>query len=245
MKTRLLYPGTNSMIEFSLERGEGVKAESGAMVGMSNSIDVEGKMEGGILAGIGRLFAGENFFFQTLKANRGPGTVLVAPSTPGDVAILELDGSIEYNVQKDGFLAGDDTIVVNTKVQNLAQGFLSGEGFFILRIGGRGRLVLSSFGAIHEVSLAPGEEYIVDNGHLVAWPTTTTYRIDKASSGWISSFTSGEGLVCRFTGPGKIYIQTRNPSAFGSWLLKLIPPPPSNSNSNSSSAVDIIGNLFD
>jgi uncharacterized protein (AIM24 family) len=64
MKTRLLYPGTNSMIEFQLEKGEGVKAESGAMVGMTNSIDVEGKMEGGLLAGIGRLFAGENFFFR-------------------------------------------------------------------------------------------------------------------------------------------------------------------------------------
>lgn len=252
MKTRILYPGTNSMIEFLLGRGEGIKAESGAMVGMSNSIDVEGKMEGGLLAGIGRLFAGEHFFFETLRANRGPGSVLVAPATPGDIVLLELDGSVEYNVQKDGFLAGEDSITVNTKVQNLAQGFLSGEGFFILRIGGRGRLVLSSFGAIHEVSLQPGEEYVVDNGHLVAWPTTTNYRIDKASAGWISSFTSGEGLVCRFTGPGKVYIQTRNPSAFGSWLLKLIPPPASSSSSSSSGGINVggidignIGKLFD
>src|SRR5437868_3337917 len=99
MKIRLLYPGTNSLIEFQLDHGESVKAESGAMVGMTNSVDVEGRMEGGLLGGLGRMLAGEKFFFQTLKANRGAGTVLVAPSTPGDVVILELDGSVEYNVQ--------------------------------------------------------------------------------------------------------------------------------------------------
>lgn len=224
MKSKVLYPGTNSMVRVDLEKGEKIKAESGAMVAMSDTIDVEGKMEGGLLAGIGRkLLAGENFFFQTLTANRGPGYVLLAASTPGDSMALELDGSVEYNVQKDGFLAGTDSIQVNTKMQNLMQGFLSGEGFFILKIGGRGTVFISSYGAIHEINLAPGEEYTVDNAHLVAWPTTTNYRIDKASNGWISSFTSGEGIVCRFTGPGKVYIQTRNSAAFGNWAYQFYP----------------------
>ncbi len=223
MKAKVLYPGTNSMIEVHLEKGEQVKAESGAMVAMSTTIDVDGKMEGGILGGLGRMMAGEKFFFQTLTANRGPGHVLLAPTTPGDAFLLELDGSVEYNVQKDGFLAGSNTIEVNAKMQNLAQGFFSGEGFFILKVKGTGTLALSSFGAIHEINLAPGEEYTIDNSHLVAWPSTTSYRIDKASKGWVSSFTSGEGLVCRFTGPGKVYIQTRNSKAFGSWIQQFIP----------------------
>ncbi len=245
MKARLLYPGTNSMVEFKLEQGEHIKAESGAMVAMSNSIDVEGKMEGGILGGLGRMLTGEKFFFQTLTANRGAGSVILAPSTPGDIVLLELDGSVEYNVQKDGFLAGEDSIYVNPTMQNIAQGFFSGEGFFILKIGGRGKLVLSSFGAIHEVSLAPGEEYIIDNNHLVAWPATTSYRIDKASKGWISSFTSGEGLVCRFSGPGKVYIQTRNTPSFGSWLRKLIPMPSKQSKAGAAIDVaDVIGDIF-
>jgi uncharacterized protein (TIGR00266 family) len=247
MKARILYPGTNSLVEFILEKGEKVKAESDAMVAMTNTMDVEGRMEGGVLGGLGRMLAGEKFFFQTLSASRGPGRVLVAPSIPGDVVLLELDGSVEYNVQKDGFLAGDESIVVSTKAQNLAQGFFSGEGFFILKIGGRGNLVLNSFGAIHEINLGPGEEYTVDNSHLVAWPTTTTYKIDKASKGWISSFTSGEGLVCRFTGPGKIYIQTRNPKAFGSWIQRFIPARTESgvkSKSGVSKAIDILGDII-
>src|SRR6476469_10043296 len=102
MKARILYPGTNSLVEFILEKGEKVKAESDAMVAMTNTMDVEGRMEGGVLGGLGRMLAGEKFFFQTLSASRGPGRVLVAPSIPGDVVLLELDGSVEYNVQKDG-----------------------------------------------------------------------------------------------------------------------------------------------
>ena len=58
----------------------------------------------------------------------------------------------------------------------------------------------------------------VDNHHLVAWEATTSYEIRKAAAGWISSFTSGEGFVCRFKGPGAIYVQTRSPAAFAGWL---------------------------
>ncbi|MCX4266689.1 MAG: AIM24 family protein, partial [Firmicutes bacterium] len=65
---------------------------------------------------------------------------------------------------------------------------------------------------------ADNEEYIVDNGHLVAWPDYMNYKIEKASNGWISSWMSGECLVCRFRGPGVVLIQTRNPSSFRQWL---------------------------
>ncbi len=220
MKTEVVYPGTNSMIKVNLEYGEKVKAESGAMVMMSPSLDLEGKLEGGIRGGIGRMFSGEKFFFQVLSANRGAGYAMLAPSSPGDLCMIELDGMTEWNVQKDGFLAGSDTIVVETQMQNLARGLFGGEGFFVLKIKGKGTLIVSSFGAIHEINLAPEEEYIIDNSHLVAWPNTTNFTIEKVSKGWISSFTSGEMLVCKFRGPGKVYIQTRNSQAFGSWVNK-------------------------
>ena len=86
-----------------------------------------------------------------------------------------------------------------------------------------GTLVLNSFGAIHKIELKPDQEYIVDNSHLVAWSATTSYNIEKAASGWVASFTSGEGLVCRFRGPGVVYIQSRNPGSFGAWIRQFIP----------------------
>lgn len=222
MNYEILYKGAFPMIKVDLNKGESIKAESGAMVAMSSSIDVDGKLEGGLFKSIGRSLAGEKFFFQTLAANRGHGEALLATAAPGAVTVLELDGTQEYLVQKDGFLASTQGINIDSKVQNLLKGLFSGEGFFILRVSGRGTLFVSSYGEIHEVNISAGEEYIVDNAHLVAWPSDVTYNVEKASKGWISSFTSGEGFVCRFRGPGKVYIQTRNPSSFGQWVSKYV-----------------------
>jgi uncharacterized protein (TIGR00266 family) len=224
MKSEILYPGAFPMARIELTAGETVKAESGAMVACSPTVDVESKMEGGFLGALSRrMLSGEKFFFQTLRATRGAGEVLLAPTVPGDIVVLDLDGLNEYLVQKDGFLAGADSVKIESKMQSLSRGLLGGEGFFILRMSGTGTLILNSFGAVHKVELKPDQEYIVDNSHLVAWTATTSYNIEKAAAGWIASFTSGEGLVCRFRGPGVVYIQSRNPGGFGNWIRQFIP----------------------
>ncbi|MBM4123056.1 MAG: TIGR00266 family protein [Nitrospira sp.] len=224
MKSEILYPGAFPMVRIELASGESVKAESGAMVACSPTVDVESKMEGGLLGALSRkMLSGEKFFFQTLRASRGPGEALLAPTVPGDIVVLELDGVNEYLVQKDGFLAGAEGVKIETRTQSLSRGLLGGEGFFILRMSGQGQLILNSFGAVHKVELKPDQEYIVDNSHLVAWTATTSYNIEKAAAGWIASFTSGEGFVCRFRGPGIVYLQSRNPSGFGNWIRQFIP----------------------
>ena len=223
MEYRILYQDTFPMIECYLSSGESIKAESGAMVGMDNTLDIEGKLEKGLMGGLTRMLAGEKIFFQNIKASRGAGKVLLAPTTLGSVLDYQLDGMNDLIVQKDGYLASEHSVDVSTKTQNLAQGLFSGEGFFILKVSGRGTVFLNSYGSIHEIDLQAGQEYIVDNQHLVAWSSSTDYKIEKASSsGWISSLTSGEGLVCRFRGPGKVFIQTRNPSSFARWVNSLV-----------------------
>jgi uncharacterized protein (TIGR00266 family) len=182
-------------------------------------------LDGGILGGLARkVLSGESMFFQELIARRGPGTVIFGHSLPGGILDVELDGSYGLTIQKDGFLASTQGIDVSTKAQNLSRGLFSGEGFFVLNARGRGTIFISSYGVIHPINLDSGEEFIIDNGHLVAWPDYMDYKIEKASSsGWISSFTSGEGLVCRFRGPGVILIQTRNPDSFEAWIRSIVP----------------------
>jgi uncharacterized protein (TIGR00266 family) len=224
MKSEILYPGAFPMVRVDLAAGESIKAESGAMVASSPTIDVESKMEGGFLGALSRkLLTGEKFFFQTLRATRGAGEVLLAPTVPGEIVVFELDGVNEYLVQKDGFLAGAETIKIDRQMQSLSRGLLGGEGFFLLKMSGKGTLMVNSFGAIHKIELKPEQEYIVDNSHLVAWSSTTSYTIERAASGWVASFTSGEGFVCRFRGPGVVYIQSRNPGSFGAWIRQFIP----------------------
>lgn len=238
MKYQILYPEAFPIVECELNRGERIKAESDAMIAMDDTIDVEGKMPdggvGGILKGLARKFlAGESFFFQELIARRGPGKVLFGQSLPGGILDVELDGSYGLMVQKDGFLAGTEGINVDTKMQNLSRGLLSGEGFFILHINGSGTVFVSSYGVIHPINVEAGKEVIIDNGHLVAWPDYMQYTMEKASNGWISSFTSGEGLVCRFKGPGVVLIQTRNPGGFEEWIRSFLPTGGSSGSGNS------------
>ena len=160
MKSEILYPGAFPMVRVHLAEWESVKAESGAMVAASPTIDIESKMEGGFLGALSRkVLTGEKFFFQTLRAGRGTGEVLLAPTVPGDIIVMDLDGINEYMVQKDGFLAGSEGVKIESKMQSLTRGLLGGEGFFILKIGGSGQLILNSFGAIHKVDLKPNETF--------------------------------------------------------------------------------------
>jgi uncharacterized protein (TIGR00266 family) len=218
----ILYQDAFPIIRYRLRKGERLKAESDAMIAMSSTVDVTGGVEGGILRGMTRMLAGEKFFFQYLTASRGPGEVLLGHALPGGIVDVKLDGSYGLRVQKDGFLAATDGVEVSTQVQNLVRGLFSGEGFFVLNVSGKGLVFLSSYGAIHAINLGPGEEYVVDNGHLVAWADYMQYQITKASSGWINSFMSGECLVCRFTGPGVVLIQTRNPMGLGGFIKTLL-----------------------
>lgn len=225
MDYRILYPGAYPVVQCQLQQGEMVKAESDAMISMSGTLDVEGTMNGGLLRGLARKFiTGESFFCQTIKATRGPGEVLLGHALPGDITAVELDGSYGLRIQKGGFLASTPGIEIKTTAQGLVKGLFSGEGFFLLNAEGSGTIFLSSYGSIHTINLQPDEEVVIDNGHLVAWPETMEYSIGKASSGWISSLTSGEALVCKFRGPGYVLIQTRNPGAFTSWIQSIIQP---------------------
>lgn len=223
MNYQILYQDAFPVVKCDLAQGESIKAESDAMVAMSGTLDVNGSMGGNLISGIARrVLAGESFFFQNIVASRGPGYVLLGHPIPGGIIDVDLDGSYNLRVQKDGFLAATQGIQVDTAIQNLAQGIFSREGFFVVNARGRGTVFLSSYGAIHAINLDPGEEAIVDNGHLVAWPDYMNYRIEKASNGWISSIMSGECLVCRFRGPGTVLIQTRNPASFTQWIKKMI-----------------------
>lgn len=231
MRYQILYQPSFSLAVVSLERGEQIMAESGAMVSMSPTIRLEARMAGGgMLGAIKSAVGGESMFRTTFTAETGPGEITLAPGALGDLLAVELTGS-KFFVQPGSYLAGDTRLAIN--VQGSVRGMLSGEGLFLLTVQGSGLLLLSSFGAIHPKRLAPGEEYIVDTGHIVAFEESVSYRLEKASGkaqgvggflkGMVQSALSGEGFVCRYRGPGQIYIQTRQFPGFVHQLLPFLP----------------------
>ncbi len=216
MKTEILYQGSMPVVMAQLEPNETLRAEAGAMVYMDTSVSVEGKAQGGIMKGLGRMVTGESFFLQNLQANEKGGKVMVAPTNIGNIVEVEMKGT-GWLLQKGAFLCSETTVNTKVKSQGLGKALFSKEGLFIIRAEGHGKLFLGSFGSIHKIELN-NEEVIVDNGHTVAWEESLDYKITKASKGLISSFTSGEGLVTRFKGSGTLYIQTRN---FGGFLAHI------------------------
>lgn len=224
MKWDIISSEAFPLIRMYMDKGESVKAESGSMVAMTRGLKLSGKMDGGIGKAIARMFSGESFFMQNITAEEA-GWVLLATPVPGGISPIEIKEGQELTVQKSGFLAGTPKIEVSTKAQGIAKGMFSGEGFFVVKISGTGTAFLSSYGSIYTIDLPKGEDLLIDNGHLVAWDSHMKYEITKGASGWVSAVTSGEGLACRFFGPGRVLIQTRNPQAFGAWLYPFLPIP--------------------
>src|SRR5262245_34142774 len=147
------------------------------MVSMSPTIKLEAKMSGGgVFGAIKSAVGGESLFRTTFTADSGPGEVTFAPSSLGDILAVELTGNRMF-VQPGSYLAGHPGLEIG--VQGSMRGMLSGEGLFLLTVRGSGPLLLSSFGAIHMKRLAPGEEYIVDTGHIVAFEESVDYRLEK------------------------------------------------------------------
>lgn len=226
MKHEITGGNTFPLLKIYLDHGENVKAESGAMVAMTRDLALTGKMDGGFMQAVGRMFSGESFFLQNISAENGPGWALLAAPMPGEIVAVPVTAGKPWLVQKNGFLAGTPGIEVSAKVQSIGRGFFSGEGFFIVGIGGEGTVFLSTYGSIYTMDIPANETLLIDNGHLVAWESSMKYEIAKGASSWTSSVTSGEGLACRFYGPGRVLIQTRNPRDLGQWLFPFLPLPP-------------------
>lgn len=215
------YQPSFSLVVIQLQPEQSILAEAGAMVSMSANVELQSEMKGGFFGAIKRAAGGESAFVSTFTARGGAGEVCFAPGAPGDIAALELNNQTFF-VQSSSYLAGDAGLTVDTKWGG-AKNFFGGEGLFVLQVTGSGLLLLSSFGAIHRKRLQPGERYVVDTGHLVAWEGSTQYTLRKAAAGFWRSMMSGEGIVSEFIGPGEILIQTRNLESFASLMKPFFP----------------------
>lgn len=215
------HSGAFALAVINLEPEQSIHAEAGAMVSMSANVEIQSQMKGGLLGALKRVVGGESAFVSTFTARGGYGEVTLAPGAPGDIVGIEMRNQ-RFFVQSSSYLAGDVSLQVETRFGGV-KSFLGGEGLFVLEITGTGLLLVSSFGAIHRKTLRPGERYVVDTGHLVAWEAHMPYGLRKAATGFFRSFLSGEGLVAEFTGPGEILIQTRNLAAFAGLLKPFFP----------------------
>ncbi len=219
MQHEIMARPAASVVRLDLDAGEVMTCEVGAMIAMSTGITVEttaGRKggKGGVMKGLKRMFAGENSFLNHFTAQHDDQQLVLGPKLMGDVMHHTLSGTLI--VQGSSWLASDSGIEIDASWQGFGKALFSGESMFWVKCTGHGDLFLSSFGAIYEVDI--DGEYTVDTGHIVAFEDTLEFRIGKAGQSLIGSFLGGEGLVCKFSGIGKLYCQSHNPPSFGQLL---------------------------
>ncbi|MEM7309181.1 MAG: TIGR00266 family protein [Planctomycetota bacterium] len=226
MRIDILSKGAFGSALVHLDPGDEFVSESGAMYRASSNVDIDvttkSRGKGGILGGLKRLIAAENFFFSTYRVTDGAaGEVGLAPTLQGEVRSIELDGSAAWYCSGGSYLGSDSTLEVETKFQGL-KGLFTGESIFFLRVGGSGTLLVNAFGAVHPIDV--DGELTVDTGHVVAFEDRLEYSISKAGGSWLRSFLGGEGVVMNFRGRGRIFVQSHNPNEFGKALGQNLPP---------------------
>ena len=215
-------PSSNSTYDYRIEcrpdfafltvripRDQTLKVEASAMATMDTNVEMKTRMKGGL----GRILTGESLFVNEFTAVGGPGEIKIAPGPPGDLEHVALSGDTIF-LQGSSYVANTPDVAVETKWQGLTKGFFSGESLFLIRCSGTGDLWFNTYGALIEVDVTG--DYVVDTGHIVAFTEGLDYNVTKVG-GYKSLFLSGEGLVCRFQGEGKVWIQSRKAPAFIWW----------------------------
>jgi len=218
-------------LHISLQRGEMIYCESNAMVMLESNLELKGKMTGGLGSALMRRFAnGESFFQQHIEAVHGDGDCLLAPTLPGAIQVLEV-GAISYMISDGAFVAAESGVNLNVRTQSLgAAVFGQTGGFFVCEATGVGKLAVSGFGSSFVLNVEAGKDITIDNAHVVAWDSrlhheisVTTRQSGSLLGQLVNSVTSGEGMVLKFSGQGKVVICSRNRDNFLAWLLKGLP----------------------
>ncbi|OYT57922.1 TIGR00266 family protein [Euryarchaeota archaeon ex4484_162] len=212
------------LVTIQIEPGEKIYAEAGSMVYMSSNINMEAKMRGGLLKGIGRKFAGETMFLTEFTSVGGTGLVSFGGNAPGTIKPVELTPGKEFLVQKDAFLCAEDSVDMSIAFQRrLGAAFFGGEGFILEKLAGQGTAFIHACGDFVEFDLKEEQVLKVDTGSVVGWDHTVTYDIERVK-GIKTMFFGGEGLfLTTLRGPGRVILQSMSLSNLATALAPFLP----------------------
>lgn len=224
MKYEIKYKPSFSLLVVRLNPGESIAAESGSMTYMQPTLGVRTrKREKGFWGSLGMaLIGGQSFFVNDFTAESSTGEAAFSSAPLGDIDTLEVTPTRGYIIQKSAYVASENKVDLDIQWQGFTKG-LFGQGLFMIKVSGSGLLFINTFGAIDRHTLTAGESLIVDNHHLVAFSDTCQYTVTKFG-GLKETLLGGEGLVTEISGPGEIYIQTKNIRELADWIWTIIEP---------------------
>ncbi len=192
-----------------LEDGEKMINEGGSMSWMSPNMKMETSTHGGVGKAFGRMFAGEKIFQNIYTSEGGNGMIAFASSFPGSIRAFQIGPGQEMIFQKSAFLAGEAGITLSVFFnKKFGAGLFGGEGFIMQKVSGQGTVFAEFDGHVIEYELQPGQQIVVDTGHLAAMTSTCSMEI-RSVPGVKNMLFGGEGIFNTvITGPGRVWLQT-------------------------------------
>ena len=193
----------------SVEKGESMITERGAMAWMSPNMKMDTNARGGFGRALGRMLSGDSIFQNKYTATGGPGLIAFASSFPGSIRPFEIGPGREIILQKCAFLAAEESVELSVHFhKKAASGLFGGEGFILQRLSGQGTAFAEFDGHVVEYNLKPGQQLVIDTGHLAAREASVQMDIQTVP-GLKNMVLGGEGLFNTvLTGPGRIWLQT-------------------------------------
>ena len=215
--------GSFPIVICTLQEGETMKNETGAMAYMTSNMKMDTNTGGGLLKGLGRALSGDTIFLNYFTAKSDGAQIGFSACTPGKIMPIRLDGSNTIIGQKNAFLAAENSVDVDIYFKKkLGAGLFGGEGFILQKFTGTGIVFLEIDGEIIEKDLAPGEKLLVDPGHIAAMESTIDFDIERVKGA--KNILFGEGLFfSKVTGPGKVWLQTMPLSKLAEAIIPYIP----------------------
>ncbi|RKJ05075.1 TIGR00266 family protein [bacterium D16-54] len=204
--------------------GEGMYTQSGGMAWMTEGIEMATNAKGGLMKGIGRMFAGESLFMATYRAQRAGAMIAFASTVAGRILPVDVTATGGLICQKGAFLCAQESVNLNiTFSKKISAGLFGGEGFILQDLSGQGMAFLEVDGDLVEKTLQAGEVLKVDTGNVVAFERTVSYEVETVK-GLGNIFFGGEGLfLTRLVGPGRVVLQTQNVAEFAGRIARFIP----------------------
>ena len=212
-------------VEVTLNKGESMYTQGGGMTWRTEAVEMKTNTHGGIMKGLGRMFAGDSIFMNTYTANLDNQKVAFATTNPGAILAIDLSEIPGGLVgQKGSFLCAEPSVELDIMfTKKFTAGLFGGEGFILQNIHGKGMAFLEIDGDKVEKTLAPGEVIKVDTGNVVAFEKSVKYEIETIK-GMSNIFLGGEGLfITKLTGPGRVILQTQNFNDFSGRILARMP----------------------
>ncbi len=215
---------TLPVVVCTLENGEALYSERGAMSWMSPNMEMNTTTGGGIGKALGRMLTRESFFQNTYTARGGQGMIAFASSFPGSIKKFDIAPGQEYIFQKSAFLAAEMGVQLSVHLQKkLGAGLFGGEGFLLQKASGQGQVFAEFDGHVVEYDLQPGQKIVVDSGYLAACSASCDISI-QTIPGVKNILFGGEGLFNTvITGPGHLWLQTMPIMQVASQIIPYIP----------------------